>query len=445
MSRTRISDVPTTKRRADFLSTSVPVRHSRLATLARPLAALTIAALLVDCKPADEPPRRAPAAASTSAPDVAAAPAADGGSSLASLGTIRISAPDGGGPAPAPEIPLPDAETAAAPDAAEADAPSRLSAEVLAVLAQPPTADAEAIARKLNAKGLAFHRRLEVPAAIREYREALQAWPAHVPTNYNMACALALQGDSGGALHHLEVLGALSDPTARRKLDSARTDPDLAALEGDSDFRRLTGWLPVQVTAAPELTDATSIGATVALLRKAFVPARDGGQWSKSVDGSTLFVRVDDPAAASMADSIMAALSPPPKRVDSRFLGEDKPLVLVLAATDAAAAAAATLTRPEDAIDTRLTASVEGGVERLYLKKTGFFSWERVEDSGRRTDRTGRYQLDNGALAIDYRQVVETPREGEAPDVQVDQGRRSTHKAVVEDGALVVDGVAFRP
>ncbi|MEZ4265643.1 MAG: hypothetical protein R3F39_04635 [Myxococcota bacterium] len=316
---------------------------------------------------------------------------------------------------------------------------------MLALIAEPPTPEADALARKHSAKGLALHRRLEIPAAIREYREALKAWPGHVASNYNMACALALQGDAGGALHHLEVLAAIGDPAAARKLESARTDPDLATLENDPDYRRLTGWLPVQISSAPGLTDTSAVGTTVALLRKAFVPARDGGPWSKEVDGSTLYVRVDDPAAAAMADAIMLALSPPPKRVDSRFLSEEKPLLLVLAGGGDAIPSSSTLTRPEDAIDVRLKAEVPGATERLHLKKTGFFTWERVEDNGRRTDRTGRYQLDNGALAIDYRQVVETPREGDAPDIQVDQGRRSTHKAIVEDGALLLDGVAFRP
>lgn len=405
---------------------------------------LTIALLVANCKPAGEPPRSGEGAEAAVTVAVAAAPpAADGAEHH--LGTIRITAPDVETP-PAPTEPeQPDSLEEVPLDAAEAPPASRLSDEVLALIAQPPTPEADSLARKHNAKGLALHRRLEIPAAIREYREALKAWPGHVATNYNMACALALQGDMGGALHHLEVVAAVGDPAAKRKLESGRTDPDLAALESDPDYRRLTGWLPVQVSSAPDSADPMAVGVTVALLRKAFVPARDGGAWSKAVDGSTLYVRVDDPAAAAMADGIMAALAPPPKRVESRFLSEEKPLVLVLASDVEGRPSSTALVKPEDAIDVRLRAELPGAVERLHLKKTGFFSWERVEDSGRRTDRTGRYQLDNGALAIDYRQVIETPREGDAPDIQVDQGRRSTHKALVEDGALVLDGVAFRP
>lgn len=427
------------------MSTSVPVRNSRRTRAACAIGVLTIALLLADCKPAAEPPRHGGTGDSSGAAvAVAAGPAVAQGAGP-TLGTIRITAPDVETP-PAPVEPAqPDAVDEVTLDAEAPPPSSRLSAEILALIAQPVTPEADALARKYNAKGLALHRRLEIPAAIREYREALRAAPGHVAANYNMACALALQGDMGGALHHLEVVAAIGDPAAQRKLESGRTDPDLAALEDDPDYRRLTGWLPVQISSAPDSADPLAIGATVALLRKAFVPARDGGAWSKPVDGTTLYVRVDDPAAAAMADTIMTALAPPPKRVESRFLSEDKPLLLVLAGDDGGRPSSTALTRPEDAIDVRLRAEVPGAVERLHLKKTGFFSWERVEDSGRRTDRTGRYQLDNGALAIDYRQVIETPREGDAPDIQVDQGRRSTHKAVVEDGALMLDGIAFRP
>lgn len=437
--------MPTTKRRADPVSTSVPIRNSPRAGGAWVAGALAIALWVAGCKPAAEPPRRGGTGGSPAAAvAVARTPATEEGAER-SLGTIRITAPDVEAPPVPVEPAQPDAMGEVPTDAAATPPPGRLSAEILALIAQPATPEAEALARQHNAKGLALHRRLEIPAAIREYREALKASPGHVASNYNLACALALQGDMGGALHHLEIVAAVGDPAAKRKLESGRTDPDLAALQDDPDYRRLTGWLPVQVSSAPDSTDPMAVGVTVALLRKAFVPASDGGVWSKAVDGSTLFVRVDDPAAAAMADTIMTALTPQPKRIESRFLSEDKPLLLVLAGGGDARPASTALTRPEDAVDLRLRAEVPGGIERLHLKKTGFFSWERVEDNGRRTNRTGRYQLDNGALAIDYRQVIETPREGDAPDIQVDQGRRSTHKAVVEDGALMVDGVAFRP
>ncbi|MCB9729143.1 MAG: hypothetical protein H6744_19145 [Deltaproteobacteria bacterium] len=402
-----------------------------------------IASALPGCKPEDEPPRRGPGRLTAApSPDAGVAATEPG---TGSLGTIRITAPEAEAPTPAADATAPEAVEAADASSPEATPEARLSAEVLAAIQAPPTPEGESTARRHHTKGVALQRRLDIPAAIREYREALRAWPGHVASNYAMASALAMQGDTGGALHHLEILAALGGPEAHLRLDAARTDPDLVSLESSPDFRRLTGWVPVRVSTAPDLEDPQAIGSTVALLRKATVPAFDGGPWSKPVQATTLYVRVDDPAAAAMADTLLPVLPSAVKRVDSRFLGEDKPLVLVLAAGGGELPAMSTLNTPADAVDQRLSARVPEGIEHLHLKKTGFFTWERVEDSGRRIDRTGRYELENGALSLDYRQVTETPREGDAPDVQVDQGRRSTHKAVVEDGALVVDGVPFRP
>ncbi len=94
-------------------------------------------------------------------------------------------------------------------------------------------------------------------------------------------------------------------------------------------------------------------------------------------------------------------------------------------------------------IGVKMTARPAGAVEHLHLKRTGFFRWERLEDSGRRVERTGRYHLEESTLSLDYRQITETPTDTGDPDIEVEQGRRSSHPIVGKRGALMVDEVRF--
>ncbi|MGM0574633.1 MAG: tetratricopeptide repeat protein [Myxococcota bacterium] len=366
---------------------------------------------------------------------------------VATRGTIRLTAPD---PAdetdtaalPAPDVSEPDRGDAAPSTATTPDADALgLSPGLLTKILTAPSEEDRARADALNRKGLRRHRKLEIPAAIEAYRAALEAWPGHSWANYNLACAHALQGDREGALRHLRIVAALGGEEAEERLHAARTDPDFERLVDDRDFRSLTGYVTVLVAPSPSLDDGDAVAQVEAALREAHVPARARDEaWSEDLERTTLRIRAGDPAARAMADEVEVAWSRPLER--RSIPDAESPLVLVLGH---GARAGADVAGPKDLVGRPLVAKTDDAVERLRLKRTGFFSWERLEDDGRRVTRTGRYLLDNGALSLSYRQVMESPRRGAAPDVDIEQGRRSTHKVRVEDGALVVDDQVFQP
>ncbi len=400
---------------------------------------------LAACKPADEPMRSEIDAATEIAGIAPGARDADLGP--ASLGTIRLVTPDAGELAATPtpvgadvEAPMPaDGEVIGA----DADG-SRLPAELLAALGVAPDEGARAAANKANKEGLRHHRKLDLKAATRAYEAALAAWPGHVFANYNMACAMALRGEGDRALHHLEVLAAIGTEASRGRLARAASDEDFVSMLEDARFRELTGYVPVEVSWSPTTSTPAAADDVSRRLREAHVAATPGKPWRKDVARDTLYVRIDDAKAAAVGDRVVAALGDGLQRLDSKYLDERRPVVVVLSADAVAAAGGDEEDGSVDAwIGVKMTARPAGAVEHLHLKRTGFFRWERLEDSGRRVERTGRYHLEESTLSLDYRQITETPTDTGDPDIEVEQGRRSSHPIVGKRGALMVDEVRF--
>ncbi|MEO1267343.1 MAG: tetratricopeptide repeat protein [Myxococcota bacterium] len=90
-----------------------------------------------------------------------------------------------------------------------------------------------AVANARNLKGLKLHKKGDLDAAIKAYRQALTQDPTHVWARFNLACALAVQGDTDGAFNALAWLRRDPSPEALMPLSRVEIDPELASLKGD--------------------------------------------------------------------------------------------------------------------------------------------------------------------------------------------------------------------
>ncbi|TNF30189.1 MAG: hypothetical protein EP329_14115 [Deltaproteobacteria bacterium] len=453
--------------------------------------ALVALAGVVGCKPASEPPRAGSGGADAGVTwsterDVGLAPPS---------GTIVVDAPptdipplvgelaapeeiDAGPSEVADTVTTADAtpEDAAPTDAEDADTtlpllPSSivLPEELVAKVRANPTAREEDDARRFNRSGLQKHRRLELEAAIRDYQQALEAWPGHAFSNYNLACAYALTGHPEDALRHLAILSAIGDDTARSRLLSARTDADFDAMLDDPRFREVTGYAPVYVTWSPGVDRRLDAQRIATALRGVHVAAKaTPTEWDTRYTRPTLLVREGDAVAARAAAEVKAAVSLGTiDYIESTAMDPRKVVVLVLPAPGDAPpdegtgdegagdegvgdASAAVAVRGDarslsDLIGVRLTARSDGTVQKLLLKPTGFFEWEIATPDGGRTLRRGRYAVKGDALALSYREDVQTPGpDPTTPEVRFEEGKTSTHAFALTPDGLVMEGATFR-
>lgn len=197
-------------------------------------------------------------------------------------------------------------------DTLEADLPFVVSLpdELVREVRAPVSARAEEEARRLNRVGLRKHRRLDLDAAMRDYLEALESWPGHPFSNYNLACAYALRGRTDEALRHLAILAAIGGDVERERLLSARVDPDFDGLHDDSRFRALTGFVPVWVSWSPSISGRADADRVAKALRASHIPARaTATAWADEVRALTLLVRPDDAIARRMAREVRAAIT----------------------------------------------------------------------------------------------------------------------------------------
>lgn len=500
--------------RPDTLSpTHRPCPHGRRrATRALGRRALGVALgvlLAASCKPADEPPRAhvgGDAESALFAPRDVGVPTPSG---TVLVDRARGSAPpvvgglvdddrepprdeaDARGSAPSPEH-EPDAlEADTASLDAQADESDATSSDVdasgdeaspfvvalpddlVARVRAPASERAQDEARRLNRTGLRKHRKLDLDAATRDYLAALEVWPGHPFSNYNLACAYALRARPEDALRHLAILSAVGGEVERERLLSARLDPDFDALHDDPRFRSLTGFAPVWVSWSPSIAGRADADRLAKALQAVHVPARPTPTaWTEEVRALTLLVRPDDPIARRMAREVRAAVTvggvapaadttTTARRglveVEHADLDARRPLVIVLPgrvpeppeeppsdeapagqgepeddgppdapddpADRVAAPGAAELVPGDEAVvgvggearsfaeivGSRLTASEDGAIGKLEFKPTGFFTWEMVDTSGGRTLRRGRYALKGDVIALTYREDRETP------------------------------------
>lgn len=94
-------------------------------------------------------------------------------------------------------------------------------------------------AKLLNTQGLDLRKAGDNNAAKAKYQEALKVAPGYAPARYNLACELALAGDSKGALKHLEALAASGDPDSLRFVAYAGADSDFSSMRTDPRFQAL--------------------------------------------------------------------------------------------------------------------------------------------------------------------------------------------------------------
>jgi len=309
-----------------------------LLRLASAALILTTAALL-GCKPAEESPRRADAASSTSV-----APDRPGTAVPPPSGTVLVDegAADAFGaraeatPAGPEAGDEPDRHEEGTEDVAlapEPELPVALTEERRRMVMAAVGAEAMERAREFNREGLRKHRRLDIEAALRDYRAALEAWPGYPHTNYNIACAYALTDRAEEALEHLAVLRLIGDEAARERLVAARLDADFDPLRGDPRFRALTGYVPITVTWSPGDDGRAEAERVAEALRASELPARPGrSPWRWEVSRPTLYVEGADPLARDMADALEAVTDGPLHRSEAGELGEGEGVVLVLPA-----------------------------------------------------------------------------------------------------------------
>ena len=458
------------------------------------LLASLVTAALACCKPASEPPRSAAVTDAATAPwpaerDVGLAPPS---------GTILVDAPATDAP-PTTDVPPVVGELAAPEEidagpsggepqedvVATADAATDaiddaslvplaatsivLPEELVAKVRAAPTARAEDDAKRLNRSGLQKHRRLELEAAIRDYQQALDAWPGHAFSNYNIACAYALTGHPDDALRHLAILAVVGDEASRDRLLSARTDADFDAMLDDPRFREVTGYTPVYVSWSPGLDKRVDAQRIATALHGVHVSARaTPTAWETGYDRPTLLVRPDDAVAARAAEEVRAGVSLGAiDQKDDPSLDLRRTVVLVLPAPAAVGEEAPAGVGDDgnspgevdvptvgiqgdarafsDLVGVRLAARDGGTVQKLLLKPTGFFEWEIATPDGGRTLRRGRYAVRGEALALDYREDVQTPGpDPTAPEVRFEEGKRSTHPFALTPAGITMDGVTFR-
>jgi hypothetical protein len=111
-----------------------------------------------------------------------------------------------------------------------------------------------------NSAGLAQLRKGQHSRAQAHFESAVALTPAHALARYNLACALALGGQTHAAMFQLVELltKAPADVVAERKLRAA-SDPDLASLRDDALFQRLVCAGPCpELRAAPVSPSASS-------------------------------------------------------------------------------------------------------------------------------------------------------------------------------------------
>lgn len=355
--------------------------------------------------------------------------------------------------------------------------------EVAAALAKPPGQVAQDEARALNKSGLEKLKQKLYDEAIATYRQALEAWPGHVYSRFNLACALTLTGRTDEALGALQILWrmAATSTGAADRLKAARIDKDFEPLRKDPRFRTLTGATDIVVAWSRD-GDKTEAKRLAEVLRTAKWAAKSSGRaWNASEAmprEPTVLYREDDAVAARSAAEVAAALGVDGIRAEPAgpLPPEAPPIVVWLGggaeppdgdappddgppsheppshepgdappSHEPGAEAPGERGEVADFIGVRVFAGSGGDRASFELQPSGFFLWDELRD-GAHTKRSGRYQVRGTKLALTFEERVETGVTGGAPKVEVRAGQSLiVSVAVREPGVLSIDGRAFRP
>ncbi len=155
-------------------------------------------------------------------------------------------------PAVSGAAPTPAASAVVAPPASPGEAPAGLQKRVPLVEGVPaldltwPTPKRVAESGAANTTGLKAHKKKDYSGAIRAYVDALAKNPANVLARYNLACALALQGDGERALGILAQFQAAGCIPCLKRLIRAKSDDDFLSLRSNERFQKLVAAVVVQ-------------------------------------------------------------------------------------------------------------------------------------------------------------------------------------------------------
>jgi tetratricopeptide (TPR) repeat protein len=102
-------------------------------------------------------------------------------------------------------------------------------------------------ASSFNSDGLEALQNGRLEQAIRLFENALNRDRWHLLAKYNLACALALNGDSEGAISTLNELSRWTHEGIPERMRRAAVDDDLISLREDRNFRLITNYTRVQL------------------------------------------------------------------------------------------------------------------------------------------------------------------------------------------------------
>jgi tetratricopeptide (TPR) repeat protein len=97
-----------------------------------------------------------------------------------------------------------------------------------------------ASAKRENDRGYERRKADDHLGAIFYYQRAVRLDPSYEYGHYNLACELALTGETRSALNSLRVLSHIGTPLARKFLREASADPDFREIRSLPEFREIT-------------------------------------------------------------------------------------------------------------------------------------------------------------------------------------------------------------
>jgi len=180
----------------------------------------------------------------------------------------------------------------------------------------PPEASAanRKAAEGMAKAGVKLLTKQKYPAGTAQLEKALAKDPRSEFVLYNLACGEANIDDRHkDALEHLQDLADLDTDQSAERLIKARSDKDFAPLRGDADFKRITGYLRIQVVNTIGKNGEQAVENIQKLLDKLEQPKADVGSADKSQENPTILFK---PHAKAQTSLLADLLNHPRTRID---------------------------------------------------------------------------------------------------------------------------------
>ena len=204
-----------------------------------------------------------------------------------------------------------------APRAATATAQGTASAEPAARKRyDPPEANAanRKAAEALAKAGVKLLSKQKYPAGTAQLEKALAKDPRSEFVLYNLACGEANMDDRHkDCLEHLQDLADLDTDQSAERLIMARKDKDFAPMRGEPDFKRITGYLRIQVINTIGKNGEPAMENIQKLLEKLEQPKADVGAAEKGQENPTILFK---PHAKAQTSLLADLLNHPRVRID---------------------------------------------------------------------------------------------------------------------------------